>query len=666
MSDVTPEMCEVLGGLQQSDRSSPLPGATGYVSTDEGDGMAWEIPAGTLRRDSWITFDALLEGHTVTVFRIYLREGVDGPALQVLWGYLNQCQARVRLPATLCDNDRWLIGREGGWIKVCCFGRRVDPERVTRIELRVDRKAEGDARWWQTPLAITGTEPETLDDPLLPAGALVDELGQCALHDWPGKTKSVDEMTARLTATRNRAKDQCWPESMGSWGGWREKQFDPTGFFRTHHDGRRWWLVDPDGLAFWSAGLDCTALRGSANIEGIEKALAWLPDSDDFADAHRPPQQRRNKAFSYVTANLIRAFGPEDYKHAWDTVTASLLRKWGFNTVGNWSDLDFARQSGIPYVRPMRGWRSGTQQIFRDFPDVFDPTFDDDAAEFAEQLRDTADDPALIGYFLMNEPKWGFATEVPAEGMLYVTERCHTRDALSKWLAGKYGSDAGLAEAWGMDVTFRKVAEGRWKDRVSAAAETDLAEFSTVMVDRLFGTLSAACRKVDPHHLNLGARYYIIPPDWALAGMNYFDVFSINCYQLQPPAEELAIVSEKLARPMLIGEWHFGAVDVGLPASGICRVADQRHRGLAYRRYVELAAAVPSLVGTHYFQLYDQSMLGRFDGENYNIGMLDVCGKEYEPLAGAARVTHERLYRVAAGIEAPFDTEVDYRSRLFY
>ena len=33
-------------------------------------------------------------------------------------------------------------------------------------------------------------------------------------------------------------------------GGWRCKQFKASGFFRTEHDGKRWWLVTPEGNAF--------------------------------------------------------------------------------------------------------------------------------------------------------------------------------------------------------------------------------------------------------------------------------------------------------------------------------------------------------------------------------------------------------------------------------
>lgn len=39
-------------------------------------------------------------------------------------------------------------------------------------------------------------------------------------------------------------------------GGWKGKKFEATGFFRTEHDGRRWWFVTPEGSAFISFGVN--------------------------------------------------------------------------------------------------------------------------------------------------------------------------------------------------------------------------------------------------------------------------------------------------------------------------------------------------------------------------------------------------------------------------
>ena len=68
-------------------------------------------------------------------------------------------------------------------------------------------------------------------------------------------------------------------------------------------------------------------------------------------------------------------------------------------------------------------------------------------------------------------------------------------------------------------MTFGEVREGVWERELTDAANVDLADFSERMVTRYFTMLSEACRRVDPNHLNLGVRYYTIPPAWAVEGM---------------------------------------------------------------------------------------------------------------------------------------------------
>ncbi|MGH3488293.1 MAG: hypothetical protein ACRDP8_10345 [Actinopolymorphaceae bacterium] len=654
-----------LGGLRDEEPAAALPDARSYAAVDVGDGLRYDLTPGSLDASSYLTADLLLDGCHLAVFRLTLREGERGRAFVVSFGLLNQCAARIRIPLSATDQKQWLLGREGAWLKPLCWGDPVDLGRVDRIELTLDRKGPEPVHWAMTPLRRVPDAPPLLDRPLLPGGPLLDELGQSTLHDWPEKTRSVSEASNRLRRQLPAAGESRWPAEYSGWGGWREGRRRATGFFRAEHDGRRWWLVDPDGHLFWSSGPDCVQGVIDSTCTGIEAALTWAPHRDGpYADAIRTGRNG-STVVNYLGTNLIRAFGAADWYAAWAEIALATLRRAGFNTVANWSDWEIARATGFPYVRPLHPrWRRAPM-VYRDFPDVFHPGFTADAAEFAEQLRDTADDRAMVGYFLMNEPTWGFATETPAAGMVRSPAGSATRRELVRWLADRYGDDAGLAARWGGEATLTAIAERPWSGELTAEAEQDLADFSAVMVTTLFDTLSRACRAVDPHHLNLGARYYTVPPAWALTGMRSFDVFSMNCYRERVPAADLAEVSEALGCPILIGEWHFGALDAGLPASGIGHVSDQAARGQAFRIYLEDAAAQPWCVGAHYFTLYDQSAIGRFDGENYNIGLVDVCHREYEPLVTAARASHGRMYPVALGEQEPYAREPEYLSKLF-
>lgn len=655
---------KLLGRLICESAAAPIPSSVWYTAPAIGDGLAYTFPMGALADARYLTADILVDGNYLVVFQLALHEGETGLVFTLIYSALNQCSARLRMPLEAVNQNRWRYDREGAWLKPMCSGERVDLRKVDRMTITVLRKHESPARWCLTPVTATSEAPPRLTELLLPKGPLLDELGQSTLHEWPTKSRSPQEVTEHLQAQLAAAPKQRWPEGFSRWGGWRSKRVEATGFFRTHHDGRRWWLVDPDGYFFWSAGPDCVRVDMEAAAADLQPALTWVPETDGPYKA-ATLQRDDQVLIHYLATNFIRAFGPKVWYERWTEITLAELRRLGFNTIANWSDWEIARAAGFPYVRPLGTRFEHAPKVYRDFPDVFHPGFEQDAAAFAEQLRETVNDPALIGYFLMNEPTWGFAQETPAAGMLFNTPICFARQALGDFLRERYRTDANLSAAWGIKATFAAVREGAWHTPLTAAAQADLAAFSGVMVERFFKGLSDACRKVDPHHLNLGARYYTVPPEWAVKGMQSFDVFSMNCYRQRVPADDLEQISQLLQRPVLIGEWHFGALDVGLPGSGIGRVRDQAARGQAFRVYTEYAAAQPSCIGVHYFTLYDESALGRFDGENWNIGLMDVCNRPYEQLAEAARAAHEWMYPVALGEVEPYADAPEYLPWLF-
>ena len=55
--------------------------------------------------------------------------------------------------------------------------------------------------------------------------------------------------------------------------------------------------------------------------------------------------------------------------------------------------------------------------------------------------------------------------------------------------------------------------------------------------------------------------------------------------------------------------------------------------------------------------MYDQPYLGRFDGENWNIGLMDITHRPHEAMTRAIRACHETLYAVAAGKRPPYSTK---------
>jgi len=69
---------------------------------------------------------------------------------------------------------------------------------------------------------------------------------------------------------------------------------------------------------------------------------------------------------------------------------------------------------------------------------------------------------------------------------------------------------------------------------------------------------------------------------------------------------------------------------------------------------VEQAASLDAFVGAYWFEWRDEPVLGRMDGENYNIGFVDVTDRPYAELVEAAKATHKRLMEVHAARVSPF------------
>jgi len=332
------------------------------------------------------------------------------------------------------------------------------------------------------------------------------------------------------------------------------------------------------------------------------------------------------------------------------------LKANGLNTLGNWSDRKLFGRADIPYVFMLDRFPETKQFIFRDFPDVLSAEFAQDAETCAQYLAPYANDPFMIGYFLRNEPSWAFVDNlVAADEVLYNPQPSACKNKLIEYLKEKYMDPQTLSKAW--NHRFESFDDLRLSisraSSLSAQAEADLRAFSRILLDAYVSIPSKACRKIAPNHLNLGMRWaWISDPD-LISGWENFDVFSINCYAVDPTPALDNVVKLGVDLPIMIGEYHFGALDTGLTSTGLEAVTNQYERGKAYRYYTERVAAHPYGVGCHWFQCYDQFALGRFDGENYNIGLFDICSLPNDAMMKAVKDCAGQIYQVAQGTIPP-------------
>ncbi len=603
----------------------------------------------------WIRFqyiyaDVYHESHDVLVILFTFKDR-SGRTVTVHYGVLPGVKTTICLPLQALSGNRLFLTRFPGVLQSVLRG---DPfvERDSLVSFGLATIASTEQRnFTVSGLQLSMEPPKFQYEPV----SYIDALGQWDGKSWSGKTSSEEEMRERLARElkANRTNGVRSPEQWSKYGGWTELRFEATGYFRTEHDGERWWFVDPDGCAMFSTGIDGIRPYDPMYLAGMEHLLPELPEEHDreFQDA------RGDSTFSFIVANLIRAFGADDWKSCWYELTEHRLKQWGINTIGNWSDPSFILSSSLPYVYPMEQFPTTNQWVYRDFPDVFDPEYERNAERFAAQLIELRGDRRLVGYFMRNEPHWAFAEGLNlTERLLQHPEPLASKQKFLKWTQEKYGDIIRLNEAWQTRFTsFDDLLHCPSIDvAATAAVKEDFQAFHRILIRRYVEIPSIYCKKAAPYHLNLGMRYAWISSEDLFEGCEMFDVFSINCYQMKPDADLIEQISKRLNRPVMIGEYHFGAADVGLPAYGIRAVATQEERGQAYRYFLEQAAAIPDLIGVHYFQWNDQPVLGRFDGENYQIGVVDVCQRPYETFITAMKEANSRMYRVRTGEWEPF------------
>jgi hypothetical protein len=613
--------------------------------------------------ERYLVFDMeCLEDHSLSVnMNVYEKATDEATAFFMRFGILPKLRARICLDLKCMDAKILFPESNPGQLKVVCHGRRVERARMEKITLVIP-PCFHDVAVSLSDLVLTDTFPETFP---LPKGKRIDELGQSTHEVWPGKLRGVEDMRSKLQSAL-ALPDAFAPGGWDRYGGLAKKPVgEGTGFFTKARVDGRWTLADPLGNAFFSVGPDCVVVRSDCRVDRMEQYMDWLPPETDpiygpmYSHMRWPrgdaPRHRDCTLFSFPQANLYRAFGG-DWHARWQNLMSRQLKQNGLNTLGNWSDPESLGVMPLPYVTMLEEFPDTQIHIFRDFPDVLSPEYADQARRCARSLKRYARDPLMIGYFLRNEPEWAFVDGlVIADEVLYHPGPSACKQNLISWLENKYKTAQALSGAWGVPFTDFDALRSPIQNAssLSGTAREDLRAFSRLLLDAYVGVISDACREADPNHMNLGMRWaWISDPD-LVTGWRHFDVFSINCYAVDPTAALDNVVKLGVDLPVMIGEYHFGALDWGQTATGLEAVASQADRGIAYRYYTERVAAHPYGVGCHWFQCYDQFALGRFDGENYNIGLFDLCSLPNESMMQSIRACSEGLYSVKFGLAPP-------------
>ncbi|UCH71910.1 MAG: hypothetical protein JSW62_05820 [Thermoplasmatales archaeon] len=409
------------------------------------------------------------------------------------------------------------------------------------------------------------------------------------------------------------------------WGCPDIKLTNGTGFYDTHQDENdTWWIVTPDGYAFYSAGVCVVS-----------------PDN----------RETYNK-------NIIEKYG--DHQN-WANATIDRLKEWGFNTLGAWSKNTLF--SEVPYTYTFISRKNVEWNIARNHPDVFDPLWQlhikGQIENFTQNLKD---DPYLIGYWLDNEMNWG-PDSSDKKTLLeeYISSSNENirpgKIKAVEFLQERYdGNVKKFNTIWKMNIkSFNELYDQENLGRKGWIAQhfnknikEDIKAFNQLVAETYFNVTTSLIREYDPNHMILGVRFHWegAPEEIIEICGKYCNITSVNYYRKRvvtydpikylqcywyntvPLDEWMKKYYLITGKPLLIGEISCAALDSGFPYPRLvsCKIVlTQKGRASYLDWYTKECLKTPYVVGYHWFAYVD-----KIENEiDNNFGLVNTFDDEY-------------------------------------
>src|SRR5271169_2631347 len=395
------------------------------------------------------------------------------------------------------------------------------------------------------------------------------------------------------------------------------------------------WLVTPCGERFLSFGVNAL-------------------------DGGYPYREKGGKVYYSWTA-----FAPTP--DAWVEATDRRLSTWGFNSAGGWSLKP--QELHLPSIVNLELGRNARFHWF----DPFAPDTEVRMMALARKLvAPYRNSPYRIGYYSDNEVGWW-------AGALFVFYSMKPADSTTKqrWvdtLQRYYRADWARFTAdflpppginsWG-DLL---AATGMTRMRPGGTGIHAVREWCGIVARHYYALASRAIRAADPDALYFGDRLPIYYDPAAVRAMApYVDAIATN-YNVDASDGWIAdyffdgLRALSGGKPVLVSEWFFAARHNrtgNLNNGHLMTVDTQTERAAGAAAATENLAAIPEVVGAHWFQYYDHPKGGRDDGEDYDFGLVDINDRPYRRLTAALAAANRRASEIHAEA-APAATRANF------
>jgi hypothetical protein len=383
------------------------------------------------------------------------------------------------------------------------------------------------------------------------------------------------------------------------------------------------WLVTPCGRRFYSLGVNALDGGYPAREIGGKIYYSW------------------------------KAFAPS--LGQWVAVTRCRLTPWGFNTAGGWSlspqalklptiiDLELGRRARFHWFDPFAAATTARMMAL--------------ARRLTAPYRNS---PYRIGYFSDNEVGWW-------AGALFVFYSMQPASSATKqrWVAllrQHYAGDwrrftRDFLPPAGVRSWHALLATSRMTHMRPGGGIRVVREWTGVVARHYYRLAAAAIRAADPEALYFGDRLPIYYDPAAVRAMApYVDAIATN-YNVDAsdgwvaPYYFAGLRQLSDGKPVLVSEWFFAATHnrTGNRNNGhLMTVATQAERAAGAAAATLNFAAIPEVVGSHWFQYYDHPKGGRPDGEDYDFGLVDINDRPYRRLTAALAAANAEAPRIHA------------------